>query len=75
MLTWFIVIFTFDLPAWLMLVYWFAMQVFGGYGQTMQTAQGGTAFFAHVGGFLTGIALIHLMGTRQRYWRRRDLSW
>ena len=33
MLTWFIVIFTFDLPAWLMLVYWFAMQVFGGFGQ------------------------------------------
>jgi len=75
MLTWFFVIFTFDLPAWLMLVYWFAMQVFGGFGQTMQTAQGGTAFFAHVGGFVTGIALIHTLGTRQRYWRRRDLSW
>jgi membrane associated rhomboid family serine protease len=77
MLTWFIVIFTFDLPAWLMLVYWFAIQVFGGFGQITQTAnaQGGTAFFAHVGGFVAGIALIHLLGTRQRYWRRRDLSW
>ena len=77
MLTWFFVIFTFDLPAWLMLVYWFAMQVFGGFGQITQSAstQGGTAFFAHVGGFVCGIALIHLLGTRQRYWRRRDLSW
>ncbi len=75
MLTWFIVIFTFDLPAWLMLVYWFAMQVFGGFGQFAESAQGGTAFFAHVGGFVAGIALIHLMGTRERYWRRRDLSW
>ncbi len=75
MLTWFIVIFTFDLPAWLMLVYWFLMQVFGGFGQITEAAQGGTAFAAHVGGFVTGIILINLMGTRQRYWRRRDLSW
>ncbi len=76
MLTWFILIFTFDVPAWFMLVYWFLMQVFGGFGSMADTTQqGGTAFFAHVGGFLAGIALIHLMGTRQRYWRRRDLSW
>ena len=76
MLTWFIFIFTFDMPAWLMLVYWFAMQVFGGVGSIGDNAaQGGTAFFAHVGGFVAGIALIHLMGTRERYWRRRDLSW
>ena len=30
MLTWFIFIFTFELPAWLMLIYWFVMQFFGG---------------------------------------------
>jgi membrane associated rhomboid family serine protease len=75
MLTWFILIFTFDLPAWLMLVYWFVVQVFGGFGQITESAQGGTAFAAHVGGFVAGIVLIHLMGTRQRYWRRRDLYW
>jgi len=28
-----------------------------------------------VGGFIVGIILIHVMGTRQRYWRRRDLTW
>ena len=38
-------------------------------------SQGGTAFFAHVGGFLAGLLVINLIGTRQRYWRRRDLSW
>jgi len=75
MLTWLIVIFTFDLPAWLMLVYWFGMQVFGGFGQIAEANQGGTAFAAHVGGFIAGIVLIHLMGTRERYWRRRDLTW
>jgi membrane associated rhomboid family serine protease len=79
MLTWFILIFTFDVPAWLMLIYWFAMQLFGGYGSLGEAAQGGsqggTAFFAHIGGFIMGIILIFLMGTRQRYWRRKDLSW
>ena len=37
--------------------------------------EGGTAFFAHIGGFLAGIALIYTMGTRQVYARRRDLYW
>jgi membrane associated rhomboid family serine protease len=76
MLAWFLFIFRFDLPAWLMLVYWFVMQVFGGFGQITEASQnGGTAFMAHVGGFVAGIVLINVMGTRQRYWRRRDLTW
>jgi membrane associated rhomboid family serine protease len=75
MLTWFLLIFTFELPAWLMLVYWFALQLFGGFGSITESAQGGTAFFAHVGGFVAGCVLIKLMGTRERYWRRRDLYW
>ena len=79
MVAWFILIFSFDLPAWLLLIYWFAMQLFGGYGSLGEAAQGasqgGTAFFAHIGGFIMGIILIFLMGTHQRYWRRKDLSW
>ena len=68
---------TIDVPAWLMLIYWFAIQLFSGVGSIRQAqyAQGGTAFFAHVGGFVTGIILVNLMGTRQRYYRRQDLSW
>jgi len=75
MLAWFIFIFTFDVPAWAMLIYWFGMQLLGGYGSLGEMSQGGTAFFAHIGGFIMGIVLIFLMGTRQRYWRRKDLYW
>src|ERR1017187_3271811 len=78
-LTWFLFIFTFDVPAWAMLIYWFGIQLFEGFGSVSESAQGasqgGTAFFAHIGGFIVGIVLIHVMGTRQRYWRRKDLSW
>jgi membrane associated rhomboid family serine protease len=75
LLTWFIFIFTFDVPAWVMLIYWFAIQVFGGFGSITEASTGGTAFLAHVGGFVMGAILINLMGARQRYWRRRDLYW
>jgi len=75
MLFWFFFFFTFDLPAWFMLIYWFALQFFGGVGSIAEASQGGTAFFAHVGGFVAGIVLVHMMGARQPYWRRRDLRW
>src|SRR6185369_3823740 len=44
-------IFFTDIPAWAMLIYWFAIQLFSGVGSLGQTQanQGGTAFFAHVG--------------------------
>jgi rhomboid family protein len=75
----FIIIFftTIDVPAWFMLIYWFAIQVFSGVGSISeaQYAQGGTAFFAHVGGFVLGMILVNLMGARQRYYRRQDLYW
>ena len=75
MLFWFFFFFTFDLPAWFMLVYWFGLQFAGGLGSIAQMTQGGTAFFAHLGGFVAGIVLVHTMGARQPYWRRRDLRW
>jgi membrane associated rhomboid family serine protease len=77
MLVFVLFIFTFDLPAWFMLIYWFALQFYGGVGAiaSAQASQGGVAFFAHIGGFVAGILLIGLMGTRQRYWRRKDLRW
>jgi membrane associated rhomboid family serine protease len=67
----------FEVPAWLMLIYWFAIQLFNGVGTigVTQANQGGTAFFAHVGGFVAGMALINLMGPRERFYRRRDLYW
>ena len=67
---------TFEVPAWLMLIYWFAIQLFSGVGSIGYTqASSGTAFFAHIGGFIAGIVLIRVLGTRERYMRRRDLYW
>jgi membrane associated rhomboid family serine protease len=75
MLFWLFFFFTFDLPAWFMLIYWFALQFVSGVGSITEASQGGTAFFAHVGGFVAGIVLVNVMGARQPYWRRRDLQW
>jgi membrane associated rhomboid family serine protease len=71
-------IFFVDIPAVFMLGYWFLIQVFSGVGSVGYTnvSQGGTAWFAHIGGFLTGMILIRLMSSEnRRYTRRRDLSW
>jgi membrane associated rhomboid family serine protease len=68
---------TFDVPAWVMLIYWFGTQLLNGVGSiaVTQASQGGTAFLAHVGGFIAGMGLIYLMRPQQRYSRRRDLYW
>src|ERR1039457_4235638 len=66
--------FRFEVAAWFMLAYWFALQLLGGFDGA-EASQGGTAFFAHVGGFVAGIVLVNLMGTRERWARHRDLSW
>ena len=74
----FIFITTFDVSAWVMLLYWFALQFFGGFdsiASSQYSQGGGTAFFAHVGGFVAGIILVKLLGTRERYTKRRDLYW
>jgi membrane associated rhomboid family serine protease len=70
--------FTIDIPAWIMLIYWFVTQFFSGVGSITYShvsEGGGVAFFAHVGGFVMGAILISVMGTQQRYTRRRDLYW
>jgi membrane associated rhomboid family serine protease len=67
----FIVIFvtTYDLPAALMLIYWFLLQLLSGLGSLSSVSQAqGIAWFAHVGGFLAGILLVRLfIGNRRRY--------
>lgn len=46
-----------ELPAFLMLFYWFFMQIFNGAASivTNAAALGGVAWFAHAGGFLSGL--------------------
>lgn len=52
-------------PAFMMLGYWFLLQLLGGI-PSLQGETGGVAFFAHVGGFLTGIALVPLFRKPER---------
>jgi membrane associated rhomboid family serine protease len=53
----------FALPAWLILGIWFGLQLFS--GLSTPTDGGGVAYWAHIGGFLAGLALTLPM------WRRR----
>jgi rhomboid family protein len=46
------------LPAWTMLLYWAAIQFLGGLFGMMGEERGGVAFWAHLGGFLAGLALV-----------------
>src|ERR1700690_4423407 len=66
----FIVVFitTVEIPAWILLVWWFVIQLFNGFGSlaTANYSGGGTAWFAHVGGFLAGMLLIRAFPVRQR---------
>jgi membrane associated rhomboid family serine protease len=74
----FIFVTTADIPAALILAYWFVMQLFAGYGSIAHThvSDAGVAWFAHIGGFIAGMILVNVMGTRARYYpRRRDLYW
>jgi membrane associated rhomboid family serine protease len=51
------------LPAWLILGYWFLIQLLAG---TATTAAGaGVAFWAHVGGFIAGVVLVKPFENRQ----------
>lgn len=43
-----------NIPASIMLIYWFVIQVFSGVGSVAVAQVGGVAFWAHVGGFATG---------------------
>jgi membrane associated rhomboid family serine protease len=68
---------TIEVPAWVMLIFWFVTQFFNGVGTIAYShaSGGGVAFFAHVGGFVAGAGLILLMQPRERFTKRRDLYW
>jgi membrane associated rhomboid family serine protease len=48
-------------PAVLYLGFWFVLQVISGVSSLGATEQGGVAFFAHVGGFVSGVVLVKLL--------------
>jgi len=51
------------------LLWWFAIQFFSGFGSLGENdySGGGTAWFAHIGGFIGGMRLIRLFPPRQRF--------
>jgi membrane associated rhomboid family serine protease len=67
----FVFITTAEIPAWIMLVWWFVIQLFNGFGSlaTANYSGGGTAWFAHVGGFVAGMLLIRAFPIKRRQWR------
>jgi membrane associated rhomboid family serine protease len=58
-------------PAYLMLGYWFLLQLFGG---SMAQGEGGVAFWAHVGGFLAGALLVSMFKDRDLVRKHRALA-
>jgi membrane associated rhomboid family serine protease len=59
----------FRIPAWIVLLYWFGIQVLTGLPELNSVGDGptgGVAVWAHVGGFLTGLLLV-------RFFERSDL--
>jgi membrane associated rhomboid family serine protease len=54
-----------ELPAVLILGYWFLLQIVSGSLEAATATHGGTAIWAHVGGFLAGMALILVMRPRK----------
>jgi membrane associated rhomboid family serine protease len=65
------------LPAWVMLGYWFLIQFVSGL-VSMGGEMGGVAFWAHIGGFVAGVALVkffarsdYVSAHRAHHWRPR----
>jgi membrane associated rhomboid family serine protease len=67
------------LPAWMMLIYWLLIQFVSGLA-AFGGEVGGVAFWAHIGGFVVGLALVklfarpdYLAAHRAHHWQPRRL--
>jgi hypothetical protein len=66
-LTWFFV-FVVWVPAWIILGYWFVLNFLSGTATSLAVQarnMGGVAFWAHVGGFVSGALLVKAFGERK----------
>lgn len=70
---WFWIPMVFRVPASVYIIFWFAYQLFMGVF-TLTGIPTGVAFWAHIGGFLTGIALVPLLVDGQRLRQLRILA-
>ncbi|MBM4084103.1 MAG: rhomboid family intramembrane serine protease [Planctomycetes bacterium] len=68
-----IIIRIWEIPAFIVLGFWFVMQLLNGQAALAQTAHtaGGVAWWAHIGGFVAGVALVLLLAPARRKVARR----
>jgi membrane associated rhomboid family serine protease len=69
----------FRLPAILVIGMWFVVQALSGYATLgMDQIEGGTAYFAHIGGFIAGVVLVWIFAdpsaVRRQNARRRSVA-
>ncbi|MCG8558111.1 MAG: rhomboid family intramembrane serine protease [Proteobacteria bacterium] len=64
-LTWIPPIFVLELPAFFFIFVWFAKEVLRGYVFLHGPNTSGVAFFAHIGGFVAGLALVRVIGPKR----------
>ncbi len=72
-----IFIFLIEVPAWMMLIWWFGMQLLTGLPQLTSIrpdVSAGVAVWAHIGGFLAGFLLIKAFGRPQLPRARRPMA-
>jgi membrane associated rhomboid family serine protease len=55
-----------EIPAIIVLGFWFVLQFFNGIATLSMPQMGGVAYFAHIGGFVAGVVLIFLFRLGQR---------
>ncbi|HEY9516006.1 MAG TPA: rhomboid family intramembrane serine protease [Gemmatimonadaceae bacterium] len=66
----------FHIPAWLVLLWWFAVQVISGLPELSDVnaaSNGGVAVWAHVGGFVAGVLLIKFFSDTQLVARHKQI--
>lgn len=61
---------TIEVPAYLIIGYWFLLQIASANWFSNGDLQGGVAYFAHIGGFAAGVLLLGLLGGWPRSRRR-----
>jgi membrane associated rhomboid family serine protease len=55
-----------QLPALLVLGLWFLLQLLPAFSEPVESSGGGVAYFAHIGGFLFGLAMIRVFADRAK---------
>jgi membrane associated rhomboid family serine protease len=70
------IFFVVRIPAWIVLLWWFGVQVISGLPELSDVnaaSNGGVAVWAHVGGFVTGVLLIKLFANAELVQRHKQV--